>query len=163
MSAVAAWEVVPQERAGEPRPPRPELRLVRGSDLDRVCRAPEPVRRAGPEQVRRSVRAGAVRAGTVRAQRARAVRARAMRARRVAVVAVGLAIAVLLAGALVARAGGTGPHRVTVQAGQTLSQIALSELPDLPIGTAVAEIQIANRLNTSHVHAGQELVIPDVG
>lgn len=158
MSAVAAWEVVPQERAGEPRPPRPELRLVRGSDLDRVCRAPEPVRRAGPEQVRRSVRAGAVRAGTVRAQRARA-----MRARRVAVVAVGLAIAVLLAGALVARAGGTGPHRVTVQAGQTLSQIALAELPDLPIGTAVAEIQIANRLNTSHVHAGQELVIPDVG
>lgn len=153
MSAVAAWEVVPQERAGEPRPPRPELRLVRGSDLDRVCRAPEPVRRAGPEQVRRSVQAGTV----------RAERARAMRARRVAVVAVGLAIAVLLAGALVARAGGTGPHRVTVQAGQTLSQIALSELPDLPIGTAVAEIQIANRLNTSHVHAGQELVIPDVG
>ena len=49
---------------------------------------------------------------------------------------------------------------VVVQAGQTLSEIAVRELPDLPMGTAGAEIQIANKLNTSHVHAGQQLVIP---
>ena len=147
MSAIAVWECVPQERDGQPRPSRPALRLVR-SDLDRVCRAPEQVRRAGPQGARRAVRAR---------------RARTVLARRAAVVAVGLAITAVLVGGLVARAGGTGPHRVTVQAGQTLSQIALAELPELPMGTAVAEIQIANRLNTSHVHAGQELVIPDVG
>ena len=56
-----------------------------------------------------------------------------------------------------------GSRVVTVQAGQTLSHIADGELPDLPIGTAVAEIQLANHLNTTHVHAGQQLVIPAVG
>jgi len=75
------------------------------------------------------------------------------------------AVAVLLVSGL-ARASASataGPRVVTVQAGQTLSHIAARELPDMPIGTAVAEIQLANQLNTAHVHAGQQLVIPEVG
>ena len=74
-------------------------------------------------------------------------------------------MAVLLVSGL-ARAGApaqSATRVVTVQSGQTLSHIAARELPDLPIGTAVAEIQLANQLNTTHVHAGQQLVIPEVG
>ncbi len=84
---------------------------------------------------------------------------------RLALVLIVAAVAVLLVSGL-ARAGAPtqpGPRLVTVQAGQTLSHIAAHELPDLPIGTGVAEIQLANQLNTSHVHAGQQLVIPEVG
>jgi LysM repeat protein len=54
-------------------------------------------------------------------------------------------------------------HVVTVGAGQTLSQIAVAELPSLTIPEAVAQIQLANALTTTQVHAGQELVIPALG
>lgn len=50
---------------------------------------------------------------------------------------------------------------VTVEPGQTLSQIAATELPELPLSTAVTQIQLANRLNTDQVAAGQVLTIPD--
>ncbi|MBC9823037.1 LysM peptidoglycan-binding domain-containing protein [Terrabacter sp. MAHUQ-38] len=52
------------------------------------------------------------------------------------------------------------PRVVTVQSGQTLSGIAARELPDLPTGEGVVELQIANALSTSHIHTGQQLVIP---
>lgn len=80
-----------------------------------------------------------------------------------------LGMAVLLTVVLIAtgvgRAGaaGSGPRVVTVQPGQTLSHVAVRELPALPVGTAVAEFQLTNRLNTSHVHAGQRLVVPELG
>jgi len=85
-----------------------------------------------------------------------------------------LAITLTVAGALVALAfllfgGGsaaTAPvadHATTVRAGQTLSQIAVEQLPGLPVAEAVAQIQIANNLPSAHVHAGQSLVIPAVG
>jgi hypothetical protein len=51
-------------------------------------------------------------------------------------------------------------HATTVSAGQTLSEVAATQLPGLPIGDAVAWIQLANGLNTSQVHAGQSLLIP---
>ena len=51
-------------------------------------------------------------------------------------------------------------HATTVSAGQTLSEVAATQLPSLPIRDAVAWIQLANGLNTSHVHAGQSLLIP---
>ena len=54
-------------------------------------------------------------------------------------------------------------HTVTVTSGQTLSGIADTELPTLPIAEGVAQIQLANQLNTSEVHAGQQLAIPSTG
>ena len=51
-------------------------------------------------------------------------------------------------------------HTITVQPGDTLSQIATSELPELPLDRAIVAIQVANDLNTLHVQAGSELEIP---
>jgi LysM repeat protein len=53
-------------------------------------------------------------------------------------------------------------HSTTVSAGQTLSEVAATELPSLPNHNAVALIQLANGLNTSQVHAGQSLLIPAI-
>lgn len=54
-------------------------------------------------------------------------------------------------------------HSTTVSAGQTLSEIAVRELPQLPVADAVARIQVANDLTSSDIHAGQTLLIPAVG
>jgi LysM domain len=51
-------------------------------------------------------------------------------------------------------------HATTVSAGQTLSDVAATQLPSLSINDAVARIQLVNGLNTSQVHAGQSLLIP---
>jgi hypothetical protein len=51
-------------------------------------------------------------------------------------------------------------YDTTVSPGQTLSQIAVAKLPGLSISNAMAQIQLANGLNTSQVHAGQLLLIP---
>jgi hypothetical protein len=51
-------------------------------------------------------------------------------------------------------------HATTVGAGQTLSDVAATQLPGLLINDAVARIQLVNGLNTSQVHAGQSLLIP---
>ncbi|MBK8469804.1 MAG: LysM peptidoglycan-binding domain-containing protein [Actinomycetales bacterium] len=63
----------------------------------------------------------------------------------------------------VAGAGGAQPtpaRVVTVQSGQTLSHVAAAQLPRLAIAEGVAQIQLANGMNTSQVRAGQELLIP---
>jgi hypothetical protein len=60
-------------------------------------------------------------------------------------------------------AGAVTSHLVTVSRGQTLSQIAGEQLPDLPLRDGVAALQLANGLNTSDIHAGQVLTVPDVG
>ena len=49
---------------------------------------------------------------------------------------------------------------VTVERGETLSQIASEQLPELPLSRAVTAIQRANSLSTTSIAAGQELVIP---
>jgi LysM domain len=51
-------------------------------------------------------------------------------------------------------------HATTVTAGQTLSDVAATQLPSLPINDAIARIQLVNGLNTSQVRAGQSLLIP---
>ncbi|HMM97242.1 LysM peptidoglycan-binding domain-containing protein [Phycicoccus sp.] len=51
-------------------------------------------------------------------------------------------------------------HVVFVGAGQTLSEIAAHELPQLSMSEGVLAIQLANDLSTAQVSAGQELVIP---
>jgi len=63
-----------------------------------------------------------------------------------------------LAGQLASATG--DPRTVTVQSGQTLSGIAARELPELPVTDGVVQLQVANSLSTSQVHAGQQLVIP---
>ncbi|MGG5257512.1 LysM peptidoglycan-binding domain-containing protein [Phycicoccus avicenniae] len=73
--------------------------------------------------------------------------------------------AVVLAGVLGIRAtGGAGAvepaHTVTVQGGQTLSQIAAAELPNLSVDQGIIAIQVANRMSSARVSAGQQLVIP---
>jgi LysM repeat protein len=54
-------------------------------------------------------------------------------------------------------------HSTTVRSGQTLSEVAAQQLPQLPIADAVARIQVANNLTTNQVHSGQALLIPAVG
>ncbi|MCE0485290.1 LysM peptidoglycan-binding domain-containing protein [Ornithinimicrobium sediminis] len=49
---------------------------------------------------------------------------------------------------------------IVVQPGQTLSEIAVTHLPDLTPDRAMVQIQRANGMNTGHVQAGQTLVIP---
>ena len=58
-------------------------------------------------------------------------------------------------------AGAAEPARVvTVDTGQTLSEIAAAELPDHSISAGIVAIQLANGLSTAQVSAGQQLVIP---
>jgi hypothetical protein len=53
-------------------------------------------------------------------------------------------------------------HSTTVRSGQTLSEVASTQLPGLPVADAVARIQVANDLASDQVHAGQILLIPAV-
>ena len=76
-----------------------------------------------------------------------------------------LALVVVLAAALgMVGLRGAGaaqePRLLTVQPGQTLSEIAARELPSMSIDNGIVAIQIANRLSTAQISAGQELVIP---
>lgn len=59
--------------------------------------------------------------------------------------------------------GLTIDHAVTVSAGQSLSEVADAQLPQLPVTDAMARIQQANNLSSDQVHAGQSLLIPRVG
>lgn len=71
------------------------------------------------------------------------------------------AVAALVAtmGGLVPAFGDAPAREVVVRPGQTLSQIAATELPDLPLDRAIVHIQLTNELNTLQVQAGQILQI----
>lgn len=74
-------------------------------------------------------------------------------------------LVLVLAGAVLAgraMAAGESPvgARVTVSSGETLSQIAVREMPDVRVSEAVVAIEQANGLASSQVDAGQNLVIP---
>src|SRR5699024_1224127 len=66
--------------------------------------------------------------------------------------------AVVVVGLLPVAAGGGAT--IVVQPGQTLSEIATTQLPQLPVDRAIVEIQLANELNSLHIPAGAELQIP---
>lgn len=71
--------------------------------------------------------------------------------------------ALAVAGAGAASGGGANAEfSVVVNAGQTLSEIAAAELPGLPIGDAVARLQVANNLSSPQVEVGQVLIVPSV-
>lgn len=57
--------------------------------------------------------------------------------------------------------GPTGAStEVVVRSGQTLSEVAVTHLPELPLDRAIVRIQLANGMNTAQVQAGQTLVVP---
>lgn len=68
-------------------------------------------------------------------------------------------VTVMTLGAALASASGE-PRQITVTAGDTLSEIAAREMPQVGVAEGVVEIQLANALSTDQVHAGQHLVIP---
>lgn len=74
------------------------------------------------------------------------------------VVAVVVSVALGLGGGASAAPGPLGS--VEVRPGQTLTQIAQVEMPGLPAAEAVARIQLANNLPSTHITAGQVIVIP---
>ncbi|GAA1181252.1 hypothetical protein GCM10009584_24110 [Ornithinimicrobium humiphilum] len=82
---------------------------------------------------------------------------------RLALTTAGAALVLLLALASLlsslSPAGATSA--VVVEPGMTLSQIAAVHLPDRPLDRAIVDIQRANRLSTTDIAVGQELVIPD--
>ena len=70
------------------------------------------------------------------------------------VIALGIGLTSQLASAAV-------PGRLlTVESGQTLSQIAARELPGVSVREGVVSLQLANALSTDQVHAGQQLLVP---
>ncbi len=83
------------------------------------------------------------------------------RGRLVLLVLVALAVAAVVVLAGIGGAGAAQPDRtVTVLPGQTLSEVAAAELPELSISEGIVALQLANSLNTAQVSAGQELVVP---
>ena len=80
---------------------------------------------------------------------------------RLALLALALAIVAVVGLMGMGGAGAAEPlPTVTVAPGQTLSEIALAELPQLNLNQAIVAIQIANQLSTAQISAGQQLVIP---
>ena len=148
MSAAGVWGLAPEPARMPSRTARPRLRLV-GPD-ERVGRL-EPGERVGPLGPGEPVCPPGCLA-TRRSRRGRLVIT-------LMVTAGVLALAVLLATSVDA-ASPEIDHATIVSVGQTLSEVAVAQLPGLPIHEAVARIQLANGLNTSQVHAGQSLLIP---
>jgi hypothetical protein len=73
---------------------------------------------------------------------------------------VALVLALALASLLSALSPAGAATAVVVEPGMTLSQIAAEQLPELPLDRAMVDIQRANRLSTTDIAVGQELVIP---
>lgn len=98
--------------------------------------------------------------GPAQPARSQSVARLTVRGRRVALTLIA-ALALLAAMAVSAMASGPAAEEsVTVRSGQTLSDVARQELPQLPVGTAVAHLQMANQLNSMNVSTGQRLVVP---
>ncbi len=80
---------------------------------------------------------------------------------RLALLSLALALVAVVSVAGMGGAGAAEPlPTVTVTPGQTLSEIALAELPQLGLSQAILAIQVANQLSTAQISAGQQLVIP---
>ncbi|MFL6081335.1 MAG: LysM peptidoglycan-binding domain-containing protein [Ornithinibacter sp.] len=80
---------------------------------------------------------------------------------RLALLALALAVVAVVGLMGTGGAGAAEPlATVTVAPGQTLSEIALAELPQLSLSQGIVAIQLANQLSTAQISAGQELVIP---
>lgn len=71
-----------------------------------------------------------------------------------------VALVIAVVGLTGGAAASSAPVAVTVEQGQTLSQIAAEHMGGTSIATAVAELQLANGLSSAQVQAGQQIVIP---
>lgn len=73
-----------------------------------------------------------------------------------------LAVVIALGVGLTSQLASSTPstRAVVIEQGQTLSQVALHERPDLPVHDGVVAIQLTNGLSTEQVHAGQRLMVP---
>ena len=135
MSAAVAWDLGATPTRVPTRPARPRLVLVPTGDA-----VPAPV-----DGGLRLTRAGRLLITLT-------------------VAAVLLAVtALVLAGSAGGASVPVADHAVTVVEGQTLSEVAARELPALPVAEAVAQLQLANNLPSTQVHAGQVLVVPALG
>ena len=143
MSAIAAWELAPvPATSGALRPAR-HLHVV-----------------SAPDRVQEG------RSGRHSARGAQGLRLTVAGQIVVAIVAALLVFALAVAVTRVtgSSAAPVGPSAtVTVERGQTLSQLASVHLPQLSIAEGVAQLRLANGLNSSNVEAGQRLVIPAIG
>lgn len=137
MSAAVAWDVAPAPLRVPVRPTRPRLVAVPCGPQARSEQTP-----GAPTSTFRLTRAG-----------------------RLAITATVAAVVLLLA--VTVFSGGASAtaidHSTTVMPGQTLSEIAVRELPQLPVADAVARLQVANDLTSANIHAGQTLLIPAIG
>jgi hypothetical protein len=82
------------------------------------------------------------------------------RGRLAVTVTVAVAIVATLLAATLVMAPASASDQVVVRPGQTLSEIAATHLPHLPLDRAIVAVQRENRMSTLHIQAGQTLVIP---
>ncbi len=75
-------------------------------------------------------------------------------------VAIAFAIAVLAVAAVTMVSPASAAIEVEVQRGQTLSEIAATYLPNLPLDRAIVAVQLENDMSSTHVQTGQRLLIP---
>lgn len=75
-------------------------------------------------------------------------------------VAIVLTIAVLAVATVTMVTPASAAIEVEVQPGQTLSEIAATHLPNVPLDRAMVAVQLENDMNSTHVQTGQRLVIP---
>lgn len=156
MSALPAWDVVPASPVPARRPGRAEPALRPGRGV--------PAHRPGRGVPARARHLRLVPPPAPAAREARAA-VRVTRMGRLVATVVLAGLLVLLTVTVTARAAAPSApeHTVTVRAGQTLSEVAAAELPQLPIAEGVARLQLANRLPSVQVRAGQQLLVPAVG
>ena len=127
-------------------------------DLFPVAAGAEGHRVAAPEAARAS---GHLRLVAAYERRARPAPLHITRRGRLAVTAtVALVLALAFASLVSALSPAGAATAVVVEPGMTLSQIAAEQLPELPLDRAMVDIQRANRLSTTDIAVGQELVIP---
>ena len=156
----------PERRA--PRGGRGHLRLVHEGELAQGHAPVAPLSERDPKVSRPRLRvlaAHEVPAAAVRVAPARVAPARGRITRRGRLVLTGtvtLLLAVTVAAVIgsVLPAGASSVETVVVQPGQTLSEIAATQLPDLSVNSAIVQIQLANDMNSLQVQAGQVLEIP---
>ncbi len=75
-------------------------------------------------------------------------------------IAIALTIAVLAVAAAMMVSPASAAIEIEVQPGQTLSEIAATYLPNLPLDRAIVAVQLENDMNSAHVQTGQRLLIP---
>lgn len=146
MSAAPAWDDLepgPDPRTSRSRSVRPaHLRLVSTGETDALEGGVRSVNRGGRAHVRLTRRG------------------------RLAITVLVTAAVVALAVTLSSGAFASVPaiqRTVTVSSGQTLSEVAVVQLPQLSVQQGVNELQLANNLTSQDVHAGQVLRIPAAG